>query len=76
MLLIKLTFHTTGAVLALAMLATCYAAFTAIRADQSPQVTEEYRQSTLTSQSGNPFWELGSGFADVFAIVGERLSGK
>ena len=67
---------TTGAVLALAMLATCYAAFTAIRADQSPQVTEEYRQSPLPRQSGNPFGDLGSGFADVFAIAGERLSGK
>ena len=64
----------TGAVLALAMLATCYAAVAAIRTEAAPRVTEEYRQAALTSE-GNPF-RLGGDFAEMFLIVGERLSGR
>jgi len=65
----------TGAVLALAMLATCYAAVAAIRTEAAPRVTEEYRQAALTSE-GNPFQRLGGDFAEMFLIVGERLSGR
>lgn len=62
----------TGAVLALALLATCYAAVTAIRAGNEPRVTEEYRQEALTSE-GNPFWQLGSDFAGLFITIGEQF---
>ena len=48
---------TTGAVLAFIMLATCYAAVTALRSDDVPSVTEEYRQSTLPG-GGNPFLQI------------------
>ncbi len=66
---------TTGAVLALIMLATCYAAVTAIREDEVPSITEEYRQSTLNSE-GNPFLQLRDDFAEMFLILGERLTGR
>lgn len=66
---------TTGAVLALAMLVTCYIAFTAIRSDEVPSVTEEYRQSTLTG-GGNPLLELRDDFAAIFEIIGGSLGGK
>ena len=65
----------TGAALALVLLATCYGAVTAIRADRQPNVTEEYRQETLTSD-GNPFLRLGSDFAEMFIIIGEQFFGS
>ena len=66
---------TTGAVLALVMLVTFYIAFTAIRSDEGPSVTEEYRQSTLTG-GGNPLLELRDDFAEIFEIIVDSLSGK
>lgn len=66
---------TTGAVLALVMLVTFYIAFTAIRSDEGPSVTEEYRQGALTG-GGNPLLELRDDFAEIFEIIGESLSGK
>lgn len=65
----------TGAVLALALLATCYAAFTAIRSETEPNITEEYRQEALSSQ-GNPILQIGNSFAELFIIIGERLTGS
>ncbi len=64
----------TGAALALALLATCYAAVNTIRSDRVPQVTEEYRQEALSSD-GNPFQQLGSDFAGLFITIGEQLFG-
>ena len=43
--------------------------------EQPGEVTEEYRQAALTSE-GNPFQRLGGDFAEMFLIVGERLSGR
>ncbi len=66
---------TTGAVLAFIMLATCYAAVTALRSDDVPSVTEEYRQSTLPG-GGNPFLQIRDDFAEIFQIIGSRMSGQ
>ena len=92
---------TTGAVLAFIMLATCYAAVTALRSDDVPSVTEEYRQSTLPGGAvpfreeghavrfravsngqrtlpggGNPFLQIRDDFAEIFQIIGSRMSGQ
>lgn len=66
---------TTGAILALVMLATFYMAFTAIRSEDVPKVTEEYRQSTLTG-GGNPFTGVRDDFTAIFEIIGGRLTGE
>lgn len=66
----------TGAVLMLVLLATCYAAASAYGAAETPRVTEDYRQTVLTDNGQSPWQRLGGDFGGLFETVLERLAGK
>lgn len=58
---------TLGAILALAMLATSYAAVSAYSAGARPPIEEDYREAVLTDTGENPFLRAGQDFAAAFA---------
>lgn len=66
----------TGAVLLLVLLATCYAAISTYTASAEPQVTTDYRGAVLTDTGESPWRRLSGDFAGLFETLGECLAGK